>query len=170
MPLTSITGALLLSLAMLLLSAVCLVVFRRWLRSRVAADDAPDIAGPWPFFQKRPLTPVEQVLYFRLVATLPECMVLAQVPLSRFLGVSPGHNFQAWMNRINRMSVDYLVCLKDATIVAAIELDDQTHARSDRKVADEKKSKALADAGIVLIRWQAGSLPDEAAIRAAFTK
>jgi hypothetical protein len=62
------------------------------------------------------------------------------------------------------------VCLKDSTIVAAVELDDKSHERADRKTADDKKEKALAAAGITLIRWQVNALPDEAAIRLAFAK
>jgi hypothetical protein len=46
--------------------------------------------GAWPFFAKKPLTQPEQVLYFRLVRALPDSIVLAQVQLSRFLGVKKG--------------------------------------------------------------------------------
>lgn len=132
-------------------------------RGSVGADD-----GPWPFYAKKPLIQPEQVLYHRLVAALPECMVLAQVQLSRVLGVKKGFNFREWNNRIDRMSLDFLVCLKDATVVAAVELDDKTHARPDRVTADAKKEKALAAAGIALVRWNVAALPDESAIRQAF--
>jgi very-short-patch-repair endonuclease len=63
------------------------------------------------------------------------------------------------------MSLDFLVCKKDSTIIAAIELDDITHSRQSRIEADTKKNKALTDAGIRLIRWQAGNLPSEITIR-----
>jgi very-short-patch-repair endonuclease len=57
------------------------------------------------------------------------------------------------------MSADFVICKKDASVLAVIELDDATHDRADRQAADAKKSKALADAKIQLIRWQAKSLP-----------
>ena len=41
---------------------------------------------------------------------------------------------------------------------------------ASRKEADEKKEKALAAAGFMLIRWQVNVLPDEAEIRLAFAK
>ena len=85
----------------------------------------------WPFYAKKPLTQPKQILYHRLVSALPECMVLAQVQLSQVLGVKKGFNYYEWHNRINRMSIDFLVCLKDATVVAAIELDDKTHERPE---------------------------------------
>ena len=125
---------------------------------------------PWPFYAKKPLSQPEQVLYHRLVAALPECIVLAQVQLSRVLGVKKGFNLHEWNNRINRMSVDFLVCLKDSTVVAAIELDDKTHEKQSRIEADAKKDKALSAAGIVIVRWNVSALPDENAIRLAFAK
>ena len=122
--------------------------------------------GPWPFYVKKPLTQPEQVLYHRLVKALPEHIVLAQVQVSRVLGVKKGSNFNQWNNRINRLSYDFVVCGKDSTVLAAIELDDKTHESSRRTATDEKKNKATADAGLRLIRWNVKSLPDESAIQA----
>ncbi len=122
--------------------------------------------GPWPFYVKKPLTQPEQVLYHRLVKALPDHIVLAQVQVSRVLGVKKGSNFNEWNNRINRLSYDFVVCGKDSTVLAAIELDDKTHDSSRRTATDEKKNKATADAGLRLIRWNVKALPDESAIQA----
>lgn len=122
----------------------------------------------WPFYAKKPLSPPEQILYFRLVEALPDYIVLAQVQLSRFLGVKKGHNYQSWSNRINRMSADFVICKKDASIVAVIELDDSTHQKIDRQIADTKKDKALEAAAIKVVRWQAKSIPDLTEIKATF--
>jgi very-short-patch-repair endonuclease len=61
------------------------------------------------------------------------------------------------------------VCLKDSSVIAAVELDDKTHEKTSRIEADAKKEKALSTAGIELIRWHVSELPDERAIRQAFT-
>ena len=122
----------------------------------------------WPFYAKKPLSQPEQVLYFRLIQALPEHIILAQVQLSRLLGVKKGNNYQAWSNRINRMSADFVVCNKDSSIAAVIELDDATHQRVDRQATDVKKDKALASAGVRIVRWQSKSIPDIAAIQLAF--
>ena len=127
-------------------------------------------AGPavWPYYVKKPLTQPEQVLYHRLVRALPEHIVLAQVQVSRVLGVKKGFNFHEWNNRINRMTYDFVVCAKDASALAAIELDDSSHDAPSRQAADKKKDKATSDAGLRLIRWHVKSLPDEGAIRQEF--
>jgi hypothetical protein len=155
--------------AILILIGVVVVagIFFVLLKRRGSVGSSKDL---WPFYVKKVLTQPEEVLYHRLVAAIPECIVLAQVQLSQVLGVKKGFNFNEWNNRINRMSVDFLVCLKDSTIVAVIELDDKTHEKPSRIEADAKKSKALADAGVTLIRWHVNAMPDEASIRRAFVK
>ena len=131
--------------------AVVVVAALAILRKKGAAGDS----GPWPFHARKPLSVPEQILYFRLLEALPEHIVLAQVGLSRILGVNKGNNFQAWHNRINRMSADFVVCKKDSTVVTEIELDDASHEASERKAADQKKDRALTAAGVPIIRWQA---------------
>lgn len=122
----------------------------------------------WPYYARKTLTVPEQILYFRLVQALPEHIILAQVQLSRLLGVREDHNFHIWNNRINRMSVDFVVCNKDSSIAAVIELDDATHLRTARQVADGKKDRALTSAEVRIVHWQAKSIPDVATIRATF--
>jgi len=123
----------------------------------------------WPYYPKKPLSVPEQVMYFRLIKALPEHIVLAQVALSRILGVEKGQNFGEWFNRINRMSADFVICEKDASVIAVIEIDDASHQKADRQVADAKKEKALGSAGIRIVRWQSRDIPDEATIKATFS-
>ena len=156
-------GTLLVAIVLIAVVAIVFVILKK--RGNSSTGDEL-----WPFYAKRPLTQPEQVLYHRLVAAMPECIVLAQVQLSRVLGVKKGFSFHQWNNRINRMSLDFLVCLKDSTVVAAVELDDKTHEKASRTEADAKKAKALSSAGVALVRWNVAALPDETAIRQAFEK
>lgn len=97
-------------------------------------------------------------------------MIFAQVQLSQILGIKKGNNYQSWLNRINRMSVDFVVCNKDSSIVAVIELDDATHLLENRKKADEKKDKALESANVRVIRWKAKEMPSSETIQSRFEK
>lgn len=125
-------------------------------------------SGSWPFYAKKALSQPEQILYFRLCKALPENIILAQVQLSRILGVKKGSNYQSWYNRINRMSTDFVVCNKDSSIKAVIELDDSSHQTKDRQAADNKKDKALKSAGIRIIRYSVNNIPDETTIKNYF--
>jgi very-short-patch-repair endonuclease len=141
---------------------VALVVFLAIVKKRSRSAAGP---SPWPFYLKRLLTQPEQVLYHRLVKSLPNHVVLAQVQMSRVLGVKKGFRFHEWNNRINRMSYDFVICDKAATVIAAIELDDKSHESEHRRDSDAKKSKATTDAGLRLVRWHVKSLPDELTIQ-----
>ena len=149
---------------LLLLVVIIAIAFLAFLKAKTKNKLGNEV---WPFYAKKPLSPPEQVLYFRLTQALPEHIILAQVQLSQLLGVKKGNNHQSWLNRINRMSADFVVCRKDSTIVAVIELDDATHQQANRQVADAKKDKALSAAEIKIIRWQVKAIPDIAAIQVA---
>ncbi|MCD8465672.1 DUF2726 domain-containing protein [Xylella taiwanensis] len=125
------------------------------------------LSSTWPFYPKRVMTDPEQVLYWRLVEALPDRIVLCQVQLSRFLGVRRGHQ-RHWFNRINQKSADFVVCAKDSSVLAVIELDDATHVRESRRKADLDKSKAVENAGLLLVRWNVNSIPSVHQIRDAF--
>lgn len=122
-------------------------------------------SATWPFYARRLMSQPEQALYHRLVHALPDHIVLAQVQVSRVLGVKKGFRFHEWNNRINRLSYDFVICTKDSAVVAAIELDDKSHEADSRVRTDAKKDKATQDAGIRMIRWSVSAMPSEAAIR-----
>ena len=151
------------SIFLMLILVIFVIAVLAFIKAKSQGSSDSEI---WPFYAKKPLSQPEQVLYFRLIEALPEHIILAQVQLSRFLGVKKGHNYQSWSNRINRMSVDFIVCNKDSSIVAVIELDDATHQKTDRQIADAKKNKALKDAEVKIVRWQGKAIPDIATIKA----
>lgn len=154
---------------MLFILVLCLVAFLLafLLHSGGGAVNLSQI-GPWPYYVKKPLSIPEQVLFFRLVEALPDCIILSQVQLSRVLGVKKGHPFTVWHNKINRMSLDFVVCLKDSTIVAVIELDDKSHEKPDRISADNKKDRALESAEVTILRWQVTNIPTVDEIKKTF--
>jgi len=126
------------------------------------------LSKPWPLEAKRQLlTERERALYQRLVQSLPNHIVLAQVQLLQVLNFQRGRRTHAIVNRISQLSLDFLILNPDTSIVAAVELDDATHARENRRQADARKNHALQSAGVPLIRWNAKSLPDASAIFAA---
>lgn len=149
-----------------LLIIIALITASAFIKAIIASSNNKKI---WPFYAKKLLSQPEQILYFRLLEALPNHIILAQVQLSQLLGVKKGNNHQSWLNRINRMSVDFVVCNKDSSIVAAIELDDSTHLRKNRKTADAKKDKALNSANVRVIRWHVKSIPDISTIQTNIT-
>lgn len=125
----------------------------------------------WPYVRRELMTAPERELYGRLRQALPEYLIFSQVQLSRIIDVAPEAEHQAWLNRINRMSVDFVICAADgAKILAAIELDDSSHDLPERIKADSKKDKALLSAKVAIIRWPVKGMPNPRQIRADFLK
>jgi len=111
------------------------------------------------------LSPVEQQLYHRLVCAFPDHVVLAQVAFSQLVGVKKGENFTAIWNRYNRLTADFVLCNKDFSIAAVLELDDRSHDNPARQDADRRKAAICEAAGIPLHRLNVNPLPNETGLR-----
>src|SRR5260370_26616146 len=87
----------------LVLVAAVLSVLRAKFKPRDGA-----LAKPWPLEAKRQLlTERERALYQRLIQSLPNNIVLAQVQLLQVLNFQPGRRSQAIFNRISRLSLGF---------------------------------------------------------------
>lgn len=133
------------------------------IKRKQESESTPDDGPPASFYKKSPLTEIEQILYYRLVSALPDYVVLAQVQVSRIVGMKQFS--QGWFNKISRKSVDFLICQKNFSILAAIELDDSSHDTEERQAKDADKDAALKGAGIRMIRCRASDLPTTDAIQ-----
>ncbi|GAA0318194.1 DUF2726 domain-containing protein [Psychrobacter aestuarii] len=158
---------------------IVLLMRRRTHEATIAhtdSDDTPsaaiqdaDAQSVWPFVPMPIMTDTEVVFFDRLTQAIPECYIFVQVQLSRMIesdsDTASERNF--WFNRICRQSVDYVLVDNDAQrILVAIELDDWTHQSRSREKADAKKDKALASAGIAVMRYHAERMPSVEILRA----
>lgn len=151
-------------IAVLLIAAFVLFTY---VKRRQQPDDDGQTTGMPTFSATGPLTKIEQIFFNRLTEAMPDCIVLAQVALNQLVDVkSPDRStYRIWKNKVERKSVDFLICRKDLTVIAAIELDDASHQRKDRLKADADKDAALLGAGYKIIRWPVKPLPDVTLIR-----
>lgn len=146
----------------------CVFLMLLWLilpkKKMVKGDDLP----VWPF-EPMPLMTDSEVLFFhKLEQALPEYRIFSQVQLSRMIEPTEdvGKERQFWFNRVCRQSVDFVLMDKDLqTVLLAIELDDWTHESQARQRQDAKKDKALASAGIPIMRFHAEKMPSSQIIR-----
>lgn len=111
----------------------------------------------------RLLNKSEQELFEALKSATPAYHVFSQVSMSQIFHMNDAWKYRAktiYLNRIARKSIDFLLCRENFSIVIAIELNGPTHEREDRKKADETKAKALDEAGIPLLTYEPGKIPD----------
>jgi very-short-patch-repair endonuclease len=103
-----------------------------------------------------------------------EYLIFAKVRLADLFWIPKrAGSRQRHLNRVSAKHIDFVLCDHEAIRpLLAIELDDSSHARSDRRSRDAFVDAALAAAGLPLVRIRArtgynvGEL--KAAIGAAF--
>lgn len=146
--------------------SVLIVIY--WLSRPQPQAVKGDELAVWPFESMPIMTDSERLFYDKLTHALPDYPIFVQVQLSRIIEpeMTDGRERQFWFNRICRQSVDYIVVDTDLqTVLLAIELDDWTHNTQTRKKQDAKKDKALASAGIAMMRFSAQKIPDSVVLR-----
>lgn len=104
-----------------------------------------------PFFLSR----AEHECHDALVQAVgKDYLIFAQVHLPTIVDHKvTGQNWRGAFSHINGKSVDFVLC--DRAYIApklAIELDDQTHERSDRQDRDQEVERILKAAGVPLLR------------------
>ena len=114
------------------------------------------------------LTPTERSFLGVLdSAAGSDCRIFSKVRLADVIAVKNGLSKsarQSALNRINRKHIDFVICNPaDLSILCAVELDDRSHNRADRKERDQFIDKALDAAGIPIlhIKTKAGYTPRE---------
>lgn len=128
-------------------------------------NETDEVENIWPFYLKQAFTRPERVLYHRLINALPDRIVLAQVQVARILGIKKEFYTQEWINRLERMSYDFVVLSNDFSILAVIELNDVSYENSYRVKETTKKERATLATGTSFIRWNVSKLPDEVEIQ-----
>jgi len=108
---------------------------------------------------RRPLTPNEQKMFFRLVDAMPDLVVLPQVAFSALLTARS----KGARNRFSQKVADFVLCDRAFNVLAIVELDDSSH--NGRGLADKARDAMLEGAGYRVLRWR--GIPDAAQVKAA---
>jgi hypothetical protein len=105
------------------------------------------------------LSPAEHSFFLVLHQLLSDkYAVFPQVRIADVLQPKDKGNFSA-LNKITSKHFDFLLCDKQTLmIVAAVELDDQSHRRNDRIARDYFLNSACQSAGLQLIRFPCKSV------------
>ena len=142
-----------------------------WLRRRTDSPDEKEVDRidtliGWPPQATRVLTTQERIAFGTLVRALPEYMILAQVPLSRFLDVPKRNSYADWLRRLGYQCADFVVCDMAAQVVAVIEVKaPQSSERARKRLA--RMARTLKAAKIPLQTWTENALPSVEAVRAS---
>lgn len=155
--------------ALLLLSWLALRIRQRHHHRRGAARDAIDTVAGWPPEAARVLTINERQAYDLLRRAMPGFLVLAQVPLSRFIRVPARHSYADWLSRVGSLSADLMLCDSGSRVLAVIDVRAQQESERGRR-RHERMTRVLRAAGIHVFTWREGELPSTVEVRSALIK
>lgn len=133
---------------------------------RQAQAEELDTVTSWEPTATRMLTGPEREAYQTLRRALPEHIVLAQVPLARFIKVPTRNSYAEWMRRVGGLCADIVVCDATSQVVAVVEVRNpiaRDKERAQRRQA--RMDRVLEAAGIPVHVWLEGALPGPAVAR-----
>ena len=150
-----------LGLIVILVVVALTIAARRGRKSAVrqpfsADTEQPESANHFPYLKKQYLlTQAERAFYETLTkAAGDQVRLFAKVRLSDLVYVAPGtKDRQTYNNRVLQKHVDFVLC-SPATVspVLAVELDDSSHRRDERKERDVFVDELFRTVGLPLVR------------------
>ena len=158
---------------MSIVAALCAVALIWWLARRQGPIERPeqtaerlDTLAGWPPEPTRVLRSSERLAFSTLKLALPGYMILAQVPISRFLTVPKRNSYAEWMRRIGSQCVDFVICDVTSQVVGVVELRPPGDPANERvRARQERLARSLKAAHIPLHVWNEEKLPTIEAAR-----
>lgn len=128
-----------------------------------------DTLMAWHPQPTRILTAAERQGHRLLRQALPDHLILAQVPLARFIKVPTRHSYAEWLRRVGQICADLVVCDADSQVLAVVEVRAPRGQDSDRaQRRHARMDRVVQAAGIPLHVWTEGELPSPMAVRELF--
>jgi hypothetical protein len=153
------------------LALLCALPLVWWLarkpsaRPETPAERLDTLAG-WPPEPTRILRSSERLAFSTLKLALPGYLILAQVPLARFLTVPKRNSYAEWMRRLGNQCVDFVVCDVTSQVIAVVEVRPPIDLLEEKvRVRLDRVARALKAARIPLHVWNEEKLPTIEAAR-----
>jgi hypothetical protein len=153
------------ALALVALAALAWYALRSGRSRSILPTNAPRAfrAEDWKPRTMRPLTQTELRVLIHLRDALPQCLLMPQVSLARFMQVNQNRSYHQWFSAVGRRCVDFLVCSPQGDVLGVVQLNSVTKSASD---GSERKLKTLSLAKIPVWELRATELPSVEALRA----
>ncbi|MDQ2927541.1 MAG: DUF2726 domain-containing protein [Pseudomonadota bacterium] len=152
---------------------LCAIPIVWWLARRPGAtpraeapEDRLDTLAAWPPEPTRILRSQERLAFSTLKLALPGYLILAQVPIARFINVPKRNSYAEWMRRLGSQCVDFVVCDVTSQVVAVVEIRPPAEQIADKlRVRLDRLARVLKSASIPIHVWNEERLPTIEAAR-----
>jgi hypothetical protein len=136
--------------------------------AKARSMDGLDTLMSWHPQATRVMTTSERKAYAALRAGLPEHIILAQVPLARFLKVPTRHSYSEWLRRVGVLCGDIVVCDSVSQVVAVVDIRAPEAQENDRaRQRHARMDRVLKAAEIPLHVWREDAIPNATGARNA---
>ena len=144
-----------------------------WLARRGNAPERPelpterlDTLAAWPPEVTRILRSSERLAFSTLKLALPGYMILAQVPIARFLNVPKRNSYAEWMRRLGSQCVDFVICDVTSQVIAVVEIRPPAEQIGEKiRARLDRVERVLKAASIPVHVWNEERLPTIEAAR-----
>lgn len=135
---------------------------------RGQTDEPLDTLASWEPMATRVLTTSERDAYLTLRKAMPDHIVLAQVPLARFIKVPTRNSYSEWLRRAGSLCADLVVCDAASQVIAVVEIRQPASREKERSLRRHgRMDRVLTAAHIPVHVWLEGALPGPAIAREA---
>lgn len=135
---------------------------------RGSPEEALDTLASWEPMATRVLTTAERDAYVVLRKALPDHIILAQVPLARFIKVPTRNSYAEWLRRAGSLCADLVVCDAASQVIAVVEVRQPASREKERSLRRHgRMDRVLTAARIPVHVWLEGALPGAAIAREA---
>jgi hypothetical protein len=138
-----------------------------WLARRTGPTERPempaermDTLAAWPPEATRVLRSSERIAFSTLKLALPGYLILAQVPIARFLTVPKRNSYAEWMRRLGNQCVDFVICDVTSQVIAVVEVRPPLDHMNERlRGRLDRVDRVLEAANIPVHVWNEERLP-----------
>jgi hypothetical protein len=155
-----------------------LVLGLLWWRTRGARGEAlparnPAVAGfvdtvaGWTPKSTRVLSNTERQAFETLRSAFPAHVILAQVPLARFIKVPTRNSYSEWLRRAGQLCADFVVCDRYTQVIAVVEVRPASESQKEERASRRQRrlERVLKAAEIPVHVWAEHALPSVEAAR-----
>ncbi len=126
-------------------------------------------SAPYPYERRGVMLGPAEINFFRTLqsAVREDWVILSMVRLTDVIKVRPKtRQHQIWQSRIFGKHIDFVICdWETMEVKLAIELEDYSQRRTDRRARDRFVNSALTAAGLPLLRVKMDEKYETSAVR-----
>ncbi|NQU09431.1 DUF2726 domain-containing protein [bacterium] len=151
--------AVLLPVAFVALVVLAVIVLLAALVARAARSKGSPPPSALPYKRRDYLLSVAERSFYEVLRSITgnDLVVFAKVRLLDLVWLPAGvQNRQGWINRVSARHIDFVLCDRsNLRPLVAVELDDSSHQREDRRVRDAFVDQVCAAAGLPILHMPA---------------